>query len=298
MVRVSAARRIARFGAVLLAAALVSTTMAACSTPSATAAAVVGDVVIGETTVFERTAALIDESVDSGAPEPAPALVADVNRAVATQAIRGELMQVAADDAGVRVTDAEVNAALADRAATANLLGVSDAALDDAVRQRLLLDGLLQSLPPEGATVTNVRVRIDGVSVTDRDEAVELRARMAADPAAAQAAVADAATALPETTLSLLENPDAGAAGLFLAQAGDVLVYPSPEGYYVLRILDRTVEEAALTADYVLSQPIRTAESLGALLLVPYARALGVQVNPRLGAWDPLAVQVVPGSTA
>lgn len=298
MVRVSAARRIARIVAVLVAAALVSTTMAACATPSATAAAVVGDVVIGETTVFERTAALIDESVDSGAPEPAPALVADVNRAVATQAIRGELLQVAADDAGVRVTDAEVNAALADRAATANLLGVSDAALDDAVRQRLLLDGLLQSLPPEGATVTNVRVRIDGVSVADRDEAVELRARMAADPAAAQAAVADAATTLPETTLSLLENPDTGAAGLFLAQPGDVLVYPSPEGYYVLRILDRTVEEATLTADDVLSQPIRTADSLGALLLVPYARELGVQVNPRLGAWDPLAVQVVPGSTA
>jgi hypothetical protein len=273
--------------------------ISSCATPSATAAATVGDVAIAESMIFERTTALIDQAVDSGATEPTPTVIADVNRRNTTLAIRGRLLQIAADDAGVQVSDAQVNAALAaGRESTASLLGVGEAGVEDAVRDRLRLEGVVQALPAQGAPVTNVRVRFDGVSTANRDEAVALRAKFAADPAAADAAIADSPSSLPETTLSLLDNPDVGAAGLFLAEPGDVIVYPNPEGYYVLRVLERTVEDATLTSDAVLGQPVQTAANLGALLLAPYAREQGVQVNPRLGAWDPLALQVVPGSTA
>lgn len=289
----------ARTVAAVLVAGMAALTVSACSTPSATAAATVGDSTIAESTIFEQTTALLDQSADSGAAAPSPALVADVNRSNTTQAIRGRLLRAAAADAGVVVTDADVNAALASgRENTASLLNVTDSSLDEAVRDRLLLEGLAQRLPADGAPVTNVTVRVDGVGVTSRDEAVVLRAQFAADPAAADAAVAGSGTAVPDTSLSLLTNPDAGPAGVFLARPGEVIIYPNADGFLVLRILDRTVEEAALTADQILGQQVRSGANLAALLLVPYAEQQGVEVNPRLGTWDPLALQVVPGSMA
>ncbi len=289
----------ARTVVAVLLAGVTALTVSACSTPSATAAATVGGSNIAESTIFEQTSALLDQAADAGAADPSPALVADVNRSNTTKAVRAQLLAAAAAQAGVVVTDADVNAAVASgRENTASLLNVTDASLEDAVRDRLLLEGLAQQLPAGGAPVTNVTVRVSGVGATTRDEAVTLRAQFAADPAAADAAIASSDRAVPDTTISLLSNPDAGPAGVFLAQPGDVIVYPNSDGYLVLRILDRTVEDATLTADAILSQQVQTAANLGALLLVPAAEQQGVQVNPRLGAWDPLALQVVPGSSA
>ena len=95
--------------------------------------------------------------------------------------------------------------------------------------------------------------------------------------------------------LTLLTTPGAGATGVFSAPVGDVILYPSQDGYLVLRVLDRSEEPALLTAADLQQQQISGAFDLGALLLAPYAQQSGVTVNPRLGAWDPFALQVVPG---
>ena len=52
-----------------------------------------------------------------------------------------------------------------------------------------------------------------------------------------------------------------------------------------------------LTSAELSAQELGGKFDLGALLLAPYAQAAGVSVNPRLGVWDPLTLQVVPGGS-
>ena len=63
----------------------------------------------------------------------------------------------------------------------------------------------------------------------------------------------------------------------------------------MLRILDRVRRaRRAHSRRPVAPQQIGGQFDLGALLLAPYAEQAGVTVNPRLGVWDPLTLQVVP----
>ena len=52
-----------------------------------------------------------------------------------------------------------------------------------------------------------------------------------------------------------------------------------------------------LTAADLTPQQLGGKFDLGALMLAPYAQQEGVTVNPRLGVWDPLTLQVVPGGS-
>ena len=54
---------------------------------------------------------------------------------------------------------------------------------------------------------------------------------------------------------------------------------------------------AVLTAADLTPQDLGGKFDLGALLLGPYAEAAGISVNPRLGVWDPLTLQVIPGGS-
>ena len=59
------------------------------------------------------------------------------------------------------------------------------------------------------------------------------------------------------------------------------ILYPSPDGYYVIRILERTVEPAVLTAADLTPQELGGKFDLGALLLAPYAEQAGVTRQSR-----------------
>jgi len=273
--------------------------LAACSTPPPSSAAQVGDVSISEATIFGRTSTLVQAQQSASTTTVTPGGVADVNRTQTTAAIRGQLLDIAAADEGVQVTDADVNAALgkADKASAASQLGVPESAVQQTLRDLLRLEGMAAKLPIKGAVVTDVRVRVDGVTVGSRDEAVATRSQFLADPAAVDQLIMASAKPVRAQPLSLLTTPSAGPTGVFNAAVGDVILYPSPDGYLVLRILGRSVEPARLTAAALKAQPISGAFDLGALLLVPYAQQAGVSVNPRLGGWDPYALQVVPGGS-
>jgi hypothetical protein len=52
-----------------------------------------------------------------------------------------------------------------------------------------------------------------------------------------------------------------------------------------------------LTAADLKPQGLGGKFDLGALLLGPYAEAAGISVNPRLGVWDPLTLQVIPSGS-
>jgi hypothetical protein len=265
----------------------------------ATSAASVGDQAISEQTIFDRTSALAAQAQSSGGSAPDPAALAELNRTQTTSAIRSRLLEVAAADRGVVVTDDQVNAAMAGGTAddATTQLGTPQSLVEQTVRDLLRLERLASASPATGAPITNVTVRIDGVSVPTRDEAVATRTQFLADPGSVDAAIAASAQPLQPQTVSVLKNPTAAPTGVFNAQPGDVILYPISNGYYVVRILDRTVEPAVLTPDDLTSQQLAGQFDLGALMLAPYAEQEGVTVNPRLGVWDPLTLQVVPGGS-
>ena len=93
-----------------LAAAAVLLTGTACAT-SATSAAIVGDVSIAEQTVFDRTSQ-VSSQVDVAGQTLTVEQLAYLNRALTTDAVRSALLAEAAQDQGVVVTDAQVNAAM------------------------------------------------------------------------------------------------------------------------------------------------------------------------------------------
>jgi hypothetical protein len=272
--------------------------MAGCST-QATSAASVGDQAISEQAIFDRTSALAAQAQSAGGSAPDAAALAELNRTQTTSAIRSRLLEVAAADHGVVITDDQVNAAMAGGTGddAASQLGTPQSLVSQTVRDLLRLEGLVTAAASPGVPITNVTVRIDGVSVPTRDEAVATRTRFLADPQSVNAAIAAAAQPLQPQTVTVLKNPTVAPTGVFNAQPGDVILYPISTGYYVVRILERTVEPAVLTADDLTPQQLGGKFDLGALMLAPYAEQVGVTVNPRLGVWDPLTLQVVPGGS-
>lgn len=295
----SARRFVARRSLTALAVtAIVGLTASGCATP-ATSAAQVGDFAISESEIFDRTSAIVEQIQSQGQPAPDAATLAELNRRQTTAAIRSQLLDVAADDKGVAVTDEQVNAALAGGTASdaASQLGAPQTMLEQTVRDLLRLEGLVSTQPAAGAPITNVVVNIDGVSVANRDEAVATRTQFLADPQSVDATIAAAASPVQPQTVTILQTPTVAPTGVFAAEQGDVLLYPSPDGYFVVRVRDRSVEPATLTVDDLAAQDIGGQFDLGALLLAPYAEAAGVTVNPRLGVWDPLTLQVVPGGS-
>jgi hypothetical protein len=287
-----------RFVRTLACVSVLGLLVAGCSN-QATSAASVGDQVISEQTIFDRTSALAAEAQTSGGSAPDPAALAELNRTQTTSAIRSRLLEVAAADRGVVVTDDQVNAAMAGGTANdaATQLGTPQGLVEQTVRDLLRLERLASASPATGVPITNVSARIDGVSVPTRDEAVATRTQFLADPGSVDATIAASAQPLQPQTVSVLKNPTAAPTGVFNAQPGDVILYPISNGYYVVRILDRTVEPAVLTPNDLTSQKLAGQFDLGALMLAPYAEQQGVTVNPRLGVWDPLTLQVVPGGS-
>jgi hypothetical protein len=276
---------------------LIGATAAGCATP-ATSAAQVGDTAISESVIFDRTTSVVEQVQAQGDPAPDAATLAELNRRQTTSAIRSKLLEVAANDVGVTVTDEQVNAALADdtAATAASQLGAPQTMVDQTVRDLLRLEGLVATQPAAGAPITNVIVSVDGVSVPTRDEAVATRSKFLADPAAVDGLVAASASPVNQT-FTILQTPTVAPTGVFAAEQGDVLLYPGPDGYFVIRIKSRSVEPAVLTAADLTPQELGGKFDLGALLLGPYAEAAGITVNPRLGVWDPLTLQVIPGGS-
>lgn len=282
---------------VSFAVATVLLTGTACAT-SATAAATVGAQQISEQAIFERTSSLADQAEQAGQPAPTELERAAVNRAQTTAAIRSRLWEAAAADNGVVITDSQVNAALARQPGVSSGAVTQQGAFEQVVRDLLRMQGVLAAAGTQGLPVTDVTVIIDGARVDSRDEAVALRTALLGDPATADAQLAAAAAPIGRQPLDLLSNPTDAQTGVFAAQPGEVVLYPQGGQYFVVRVLERREAPGVLTARQVQqAQTIGDQFDLAALLLQPYAEQEGVDVNPRIGGWDPLAIQVIPGGS-
>lgn len=298
--RSQAYRRVSGFVAGVLLALPILT---ACATPPPSAAAEVGGVTISEADVFAAAAtavSAIQGGSTANATTPGPLETSYYNRGQATSAIRSELLDQAAATAGVTVTEEDVNAALANAATS----GSSTSLSRQAVRDLLLLERWFSRLPADGAAVTDVTVGVEGEIVADRAAAVATRTRWLSRPdvVAGEVAAADSAV---QNQFQLLQQPALGALGIYHAAVGDVILAPAADGgIAVLRITSRQEQPAQLTAAALqqasqgtggsAAQQLNAIFDLGALLLAPTAKQVGVTVNPRIGAWDPVAVTVVP----
>ena len=270
---------------------------AGCAT-SATAAAQVGDVSISEADIFANSAAVVDQYESSSQTTAGLAAVSTLNRTQTTTAIRSQLLAVAAAQQGVAVSDEQVNEAIASAGSAASQPGTSQSTTEQTFRDVLTIEGLISG-QPAGVPITDVKVSIEGISEPTREQAVATRSQFLRDPGSVDAAIAAAAAPVkPNAPISLLAQPTSANTGIFNAQPGEVIIFPYSDGYYVLRILDRVEEPAVLTINKLASQQdIGAVLDLGSLVLQPVGSATGVTVNPRLGVWDPLSLQVVPGGS-
>lgn len=258
-----------------------------------------GGVAVAEQDVFAAAATAVS-AIQAGSGSVTPVETSYYNRGQTASAIRSALLDQAAARAGISVSEAEVTSALASSAASG---GAGDLGRR-AVRDLLLLERWFSALPAGGAEVTDVSVTVEGVVVPDRAAAVATRTRWLSRPGDVAAEVA-AQTDPIRQQFQLVKQPALGALGIYHAAVGDVILAPaSGGGLVVLHITDRQERPAQLTAADLqnasqgasggASGQLAAIFDLGALLLAPTARQVGVTVNPRVGTWDPLAVTVVP----
>lgn len=278
--------------------------LASCATPPPSAAAEVGEVAISEADVFAAAASAVT-AIQAGATAPTsgpgPVETAYYNRGQATSAIRSQLLEQAAARAGITVSEQEVSTALAQ---SASATGGSGDVGRRAVRDLLLLERWFASLPADGAAVTDVSVGVEGVLVADRAAGVATRSRWLGQPDVVDSEVSASSNPVRQQ-FQLTTRPALGALGVYHAAVGDVILAPAADGgVAVLRITSRQEQPARLTANDLAaasqgagggpSQQLSAIFDLGALLLAPTAEQVGVTVNPRIGAWDPLSVAVIP----
>ena len=251
-----------------------------------------GDVSITEQSVFDQTAQASAQAGQAGQALTVEQL-AFGNRLFTTQDIRGALLAQVAQQRGVVVTDAQVNAAMAGSTA-----GSRDA---QSYRELLLLEALLTGQGADPIAYTNVTVTVDGARTSTQDEAIAVREAILAVPADAPLPALDSAAApFQGQTLDLSTVPDQLIDGVLSARPGDVLINQGSDAYYVIRVTDRSEQPAEISATAILTgQNLAAQRQIGEVaLLQRYAEQVGVTVNPRMGVWDPLALRVVASPTA
>ena len=279
-----------------LAAAAVLLTGTACAT-SATDAAIVGDVSIAEQTIFDRTSQVSGQIEQQGQQSFTVEQLAYLNRAQTTEAIRSALLAQAAQDRGVVVTDAQVNAAMVNPTSAA-----TGSRPDPQVyRDQLLLEGLLSASTGQDLSFTDRQVTIDGFLVATQADATAMKNQLESVPAGgALPAAGSSATPLPKRTVDLLTEPASAWTDVLAAHPGETVILTGSNGYYVVRVVDRSEAPTTVAAAKILAtQDLDSLRAFASVaLLQQYAAQVGVTVNPRMGVWDPVNLQVVPADSS
>lgn len=224
------------------------------------------------------------------------------NRLILTNQIRHELITRVAAEQGVKVTDAEVNHVtsqgtkqLLQSLSGQNGQAYTEAQVPQAVRDVLLVLALAQR--DQGKKATDVSVKADIINYPTRALAVAARTKYLADPSSMTAAVAAAKDQSNggSQTLDLLQQPQFAAFGLFTEPAGSIILIDVDNSASLARITQRKVGASSeLAANIQAASDSAGKFALAWLALAPYAASEKVLVNPRFGAWDPVALQVVP----
>lgn len=284
------------------------------------AAAVVGDERIETDDLRE----LVDRGLaDPQAQQQFPDR-ADYQRQVLNRVVRAELLEAAAEEEGITVTQGEVDEQIADFAeqsggreqldqqAAAN--GISPQDLPAFARE-IVLETELGDAVTEDAEVPEEQLQAIYEQNIGQFEKARSRHILVADEATAQAALArvqadpesfgDVAAELSTDTSNKDAGGDLGLQGrgqfvpqfdeaVFTRPLNEPFVVQTEFGWHVVEVLERestSLEEATPDLRRGALSEQRTAGVLE--LLVETAERVGVTVNPRFGEWDAAQAQVV-----
>ncbi|MBE9373894.1 hypothetical protein IQ251_05465 [Saccharopolyspora sp. HNM0983] len=258
------------------------------------AAAIVGSARIPVSQVQDR----LDEVLRD--PEEAARLreeggLGNRGRQLASFLVQQELIEQAAVREGLRVPESRVDAALQEQggpAAVADGTLVTPPHVRDYVRSSLLLTELGR------AQAGRLSVLVDYLGAGTRGQAQQLAGRIAAgDTAALDEAQRAGRPVARGERLSVAGNPELAAlTPMFGAQPGTVLAFePQPNSgqWIVARIAERSVAPGA--PDPAAAQlDEQTLQAIGLRLLGATAQQVGVELSPRYGVWDPIALNAAP----
>lgn len=256
-------------------------------------AAIIGDTVLPASVVKERVQyGLSRTDVVERLQTQAGVGPDELARDIVTQGVVHELARRAAADAGIVVTDADVDAEFAARGGaeaadqTPFMVPVLKERLhDDLVRQRLAaaqVDKLAVVLDVVAAPTAAEAERTTRALVAGGAQAAEV---FAAHPDAARA-VEFRASDHPELATTVPFGTPAGGGGWY---------QESPGVWIAFRVVDRKLDAPAegRRADVVPQLTEADLAAIGRRLLQPIATRTGVVVNPRYGVWDPVTMRVI-----
>ena len=217
---------------------------------------------------------------------------ADLARSIVTREVLHDLLGRRAAEEGIVVTDAQVDAQLAE-------IGGADALVEGslydlpALRERVRDDLIAAQLAQR--EVGGLTVTADLVAATSRADAEAMAATLQAGGPDADALFADPRRSARGATFPAASAPDNAGTALFGVPAGTVVAFqPNPEQstWIVARVIERRTDapsDPAAVSSISQSQLI----AIGERMLQPTAQEVGIRVNPRYGVWDPIQLRVV-----
>lgn len=289
--KVSAVRK--QVGRVAVAVAVVGAVVSGCGGPGQAGAAVI----VGSDVVpLEAVQSQIDVALSK--PDQVAQLTAqgggtpDIARSIVTREIIHELLARRAAAEGIGVTDAQVEAELAENGGAEAVLASS---LYDpsTLRQRVRDDLIASELGRR--SVGGLAVTADLVAATSKADADAKAELLAAGGPAADALFVDQQNSAKGTVYQAAAAPDAAGTVLFGTPVGGVVAFqpnPRQSTWIVLQVTDRRTDapsDPQATSSISRSQLI----AIGERQLQPTADEVGVRVNPRYGVWDPIQLRVV-----
>ncbi|SDX55699.1 SurA N-terminal domain-containing protein [Saccharopolyspora shandongensis] len=221
----------------------------------------------------------------------------ELGRQLAAQLVRQELVDQAARDERLTVTDQQIadviNRMGGPQAATAGKI-YTPQNLRDVVRTQLLTTELGRKY------FDRLEITFDYAQATTRGEAEEKARRMAQGPAETAAVVNEAAKAgVPaalDQKLRAADSPQlAASTPLFGAQPGTVLAFEPEQSsgqWLIARIKERRTDAQPMPAAGGADD--QTLQGVGAYLLGITADRVGVELSPRYGTWDQVGLTAVP----
>ncbi|GAB2659179.1 hypothetical protein GCM10027271_17330 [Saccharopolyspora gloriosae] len=262
------------------------------------AAALVGDARIPVSEVQGRYRAVLDKEPEAKAQLAEQEQLGEFGRRLAGDLARRALVDQAAKDEGLRVDERRVreviDSAGGEQAASAGQIYTADD-MAAVVRSKLLTAELGRRY------IDRVSITYDVTSAATRGEAEQKARRMArgdaestavvtADQQAGQGAAAD-------QRLRSADVPDlAAGTPLFGARAGTAMAFelqPQSGQWSVVRIKRRDVAPAPPKPSAAGADEMRM-QSFGDQLLRVTAQRVGVELSPRYGVWDQLALGAAP----
>lgn len=276
----------------------------------------------GQTVTQDQVQNMIDKAVRE---QPAAQLLAQqhkldqVGRAIVSQLIVHELVTRAAQREGLAVDEPLVNQTLAqDPLATpVPTTGIDPSqlptqiayrtrdhreAITDQVLMRALADKYFAKLSVTFDYTSVVSDDPGAQPVTMREKAFAKANEMAASPDAA-ARVIQADTAAGGQTgadehVPAVQAPDLAATVVFGVQPGTVVAFqPSAEqAAWIVAVIRKRDLSTPQSVDQAAEPTASQLIAIGVRLLQPYADESGLELNPRYGVWDPVAMAVVPSA--